>query len=73
MFIKNCWYVAAWDHELPRQETGLLQRTILSESILMYRTSDGQVVALSNKCCHRHAPYHWGAERAIASAACITD
>ncbi|HWM66569.1 MAG TPA: aromatic ring-hydroxylating dioxygenase subunit alpha [Steroidobacteraceae bacterium] len=60
MFIKNCWYVAAWDHELPRQGTGLLQRTILSESILMYRTSDGQVVALSNKCCHRHAPLSLG-------------
>jgi phenylpropionate dioxygenase-like ring-hydroxylating dioxygenase large terminal subunit len=58
MFIKNCWYVAAWDHELLGDK--LLQRTILNESILLYRTSDGRAVALNNKCCHRHAPLSLG-------------
>jgi len=58
MFIKNCWYVAAWEHELLDER--LLQRTILNESILFFRTSDGQVVALDNKCCHRHAPLSLG-------------
>jgi phenylpropionate dioxygenase-like ring-hydroxylating dioxygenase large terminal subunit len=58
MYIKNCWYVAAWDHEL--HEANMLQRTILNESILLYRTSNGTPVALDNKCCHRHAPLSLG-------------
>jgi len=44
-FHQNCWYVAAWDHELPRQGTGLLKRTILSESRTDVSHSDGKVVA----------------------------
>jgi phenylpropionate dioxygenase-like ring-hydroxylating dioxygenase large terminal subunit len=58
MFIKNCWYVVAWDYEL--DETNTLQRTVLNESILLYRTAAGQSVALDNKCCHRHAPLSLG-------------
>ena len=26
MFIRNCWYVAAWDHEIPPH--GFLARTV---------------------------------------------
>ena len=58
MFIKNCWYVAAWDYEL--REGELLQRSILNESVLLYRASDGSPVALNNRCCHRHAPLSLG-------------
>jgi len=58
MFIRNCWYVAAWDYELKEGE--LFQRTILNESILLYRASDGTPVALNNRCCHRHAPLSLG-------------
>jgi len=58
MFIKNCWYVAAWDHEL--LEGKLLERTILNESILLYRTAAGDAIALNNKCAHRHAPLSLG-------------
>ncbi|VWX61760.1 Toluene-4-sulfonate monooxygenase system iron-sulfur subunit TsaM1 [Burkholderiales bacterium 8X] len=58
MFLKNCWYVAAWDHEVLADN--LLQRTLLGESVLLYRTEDGKPVAMDNRCCHRHAPLHMG-------------
>lgn len=58
MYLKNCWYVAAWDHEILVDT--LLQRTIIGESLVMYRTAAGQVVAMDNRCCHRHAPLHLG-------------
>ena len=57
-YIKNCWYVAAWDHELLGD--ALLQRTICGQSLVFYRRQDGAPVALDNRCCHRHAPLHMG-------------
>jgi len=58
MFLKNCWYVAAWDHEVLADT--LLARTILGESVLIYRKIDGMPVALDNRCAHRHAPLSMG-------------
>ncbi|SEB06097.1 aromatic ring-hydroxylating dioxygenase subunit alpha [Variovorax sp. YR216] len=58
MFLKNCWYVAAWDHEILGDT--LLTRTLLGQPVLFYRKEDGTVVAMDNKCCHRHAPLHMG-------------
>ena len=52
-FLMNCWYVAAWDHELI--DGKLLARTILEEPILLYKGDSGKVVALDNRCCHRGA------------------
>ena len=53
MFLKNCWYVAAWDHELI--DGRLLHRTLLGEHVLLYRGDSGQVVALNDRCPHRGA------------------
>lgn len=58
MWIRNCWYVAAWDHELLGDT--LLARTLLNEPLLLYRRQDGTPVALSNRCPHRHAPLSMG-------------
>jgi len=58
MFIKNCWYVAAWDTEV-LQDT-MLSRTLLNEPVLLYRDTQGRAVALENRCCHRAAPLHLG-------------
>ena len=44
MFLMNCWYVAAWDHELI--DGKLLARTILEKPVLIYRGNSGRVVAL---------------------------
>jgi vanillate O-demethylase monooxygenase subunit len=43
MFVRNCWYVIAWDHEVP--EDGLFSRTVLGEAILLYRTASGEITA----------------------------
>jgi phenylpropionate dioxygenase-like ring-hydroxylating dioxygenase large terminal subunit len=58
MFIRNCWYVAAWAHEIPDQ--GLFSRVILGEPLLLYRLSNGETVALEDRCCHRLAPLSAG-------------
>jgi len=58
MFIRNCWYVAAWEHEIPAD--GLFHRTVIGEPLLLYRTAAGDVVALEDRCCHRHAPLSKG-------------
>ena len=58
MFIRNCWYVIAWDHEVP--DDGLFSRTVLGEAILLYRTRDRRVVGLRDRCCHRLAPLSKG-------------
>jgi phenylpropionate dioxygenase-like ring-hydroxylating dioxygenase large terminal subunit len=52
-FLMNCWYVAAWDHELI--DGKLVARTILEEPILLYKGDSGKVVALDERCCHRGA------------------
>lgn len=58
MFVRNCWYVVAWDHEIPAD--GLFARTVIGEPLLLYRTADDGVVALEDRCCHRLAPLSRG-------------
>ena len=58
MWLRNCWYVIAWDHEIPTD--GFLARKVLGEPILVYRTRAGALVALEDRCCHRHAPLSKG-------------
>ena len=58
MWLKNCWYVIAWDHEIPAE--GFLARTVIGEPLLVYRTSGGEYVVLEDRCCHRHAPLSLG-------------
>ena len=56
-FLKNAWYVAAWDNEIGHALTAV---TILNESIVMYRDSAGKPVALENACPHRKLPLSMG-------------
>jgi len=58
MFLRNCWYVAAWDHEVHRLQ--LARRLLLGEAVALYRDAEGKVVALEDRCCHRHAPLSMG-------------
>src|SRR5437868_1009177 len=57
-YLRNAWYAAAWEHELPSDK--LLARRILNEPIVLYRTSDGGIAALADRCPHRFAPLHAG-------------
>jgi len=59
MFLKNCWYVAAWPSEL---EAGgsLVTRRILDQPVLMYRTAAGSPIAFLDRCPHRLVPLSAG-------------
>jgi len=57
MFVRNHWYVAAWDHEIDRQP---MARTICGEPIAFYRRFDRSVVALRDACPHRLLPLSMG-------------
>ena len=52
-FLTNCWYVAAWDHELI--DGKLLARTVLEKPLVLYKGESGRAVALDNRCAHRGA------------------
>lgn len=58
MFLTNCWYVAAWPHELPID--AVLTRRILDHPVLLFRTSEGEPVALLDRCPHRLVPLSCG-------------
>ena len=61
MWLKNCWYVIAWDHEVPPASSNeIFTRTVLNEPIIVYRTHDGGIVAMEDRCCHRLAPLSKG-------------
>jgi phenylpropionate dioxygenase-like ring-hydroxylating dioxygenase large terminal subunit len=57
MFLKNAWYVAAWDHEVGRS---LTPTTILGEPVVLYRTSASKPAALEDACPHRKLPLSMG-------------
>ena len=54
LFIRNCWYVAAWCHEIKVHQMHSLD--IINKPVLIYRKEDGTLTAMANQCCHRHAP-----------------
>lgn len=58
MFLSDCWYVAGWLHELA--ENQLMARQILGNPLVFYRTTSGEVVAMADRCPHRHAPLSLG-------------
>lgn len=57
-FLRNTWYVAAWNEEVKPGE--LFARTLLNESVLLFRDEQGKVQAIHNRCPHRFAPLSMG-------------
>ncbi len=57
MFLRNCWYVAAWSQEVGAKP---LARTLLNEPVVLFRAADGAPVALEDRCCHRALPLSLG-------------
>lgn len=57
-FLRNCWYLAAWDREVGSE--GVLARNILGEPVVFYRDGTGSIVALEDRCPHRFAPLSKG-------------
>ena len=61
MWLRNCWYVIAWDHEIPPADSpALFTRTVLNEPILVMRSASGDFIGLEDRCCHRLAPLSVG-------------
>lgn len=56
-FVRNAWYVAGWASEFDRQ---LRQVRILSEDLVMFRSSTGGVTALQDRCPHKSLPLSQG-------------
>ena len=50
---RNAWYVAAFAKDVGRE---LMGRTIVNTRIVLYRTENGEAVALDGRCPHRHFP-----------------
>lgn len=59
MFLKNAWYTAAWADEIKAGDTPL-GRTIINEPVVIFRTREGILGALEDRCCHRHFPLSRG-------------
>lgn len=56
-FVFDDWYVAAFADEVGPH---LLTRTLLGRAIVMYRSAEGQVVAMDDRCPHRSMPLSAG-------------
>ncbi len=56
-FLMNSWYAAGFTAQIGRTPAS---RIMLGEPVLLYRTEDGSVVAMSDRCPHRSAPLHKG-------------
>jgi phenylpropionate dioxygenase-like ring-hydroxylating dioxygenase large terminal subunit len=57
MFLRNSWYVAAWDREVSQKPLG---RVLLGEPVVLYRGANGEPVGLEDRCCHRQLPLSLG-------------
>ena len=57
MFLRNAWYVAAWEREVGEAPYAT---TILGEQVAIYRGASGKYAALSDACPHRKVPLSMG-------------
>jgi vanillate O-demethylase monooxygenase subunit len=56
-YPRRQWWMAAYSSEVSRD---ILPRTVLGEKIVLYRTEEGQAVAVSGVCPHRMYPLEKG-------------
>ena len=57
-YYRNAWYLAAFADEL--QVGGMLARTLLGEPLVFFRSPDGSIASLFDRCPHRFAPLSAG-------------
>lgn len=65
--LRNCWYAVATELEVAVKPVG---RTVLGESIVMYRDANGRIVAAADRCPHREAPLSAGTVSAGVLSCC---
>lgn len=56
-FPLDQWYMAGFSTDLTDKPVG---RTFLNQRVVLFRTGDGQVAALEDRCCHRSLPLSCG-------------
>lgn len=54
MFIRNTWYIAAWSTEIGYGD--LLARRVCNDPVVIFRSADGKIGAVEDRCCHRGVP-----------------
>lgn len=52
-YLRNIWYVAGWSDEIAPGAS--IERTLLGESVVLFRDTSGRIQALRNRCPHRFA------------------
>ena len=57
-YVKDCWYVAGLSHEF--KPSVLTSHKIAEQSLVLWRTPEGNVVAFDNRCCHKRFPISEG-------------
>ena len=57
-YVRNAWYVAGFEMDLEPGKP--FAAMLLNEPIVFFRTSDGKVAALEDRCVHRLAPLSLG-------------
>jgi phenylpropionate dioxygenase-like ring-hydroxylating dioxygenase large terminal subunit len=57
-FIRNAWYVACFSRDIAPGKP--FARRILGENVMLYRKTDGTVVAMKDRCPHRSLPLSLG-------------
>lgn len=60
-FPLDQWYVAGFSTELTDKPLG---RTYLNQKVVLFRTPDGTVSALEDRCCHKSLPLSCGSVEA---------
>ena len=68
MFLQDHWYVAAMRSEVGETP---LRRVILGRPVVLYRTADGAVAALEDRCIHRQVPLSMGTVEADGTLQCL--
>ncbi|MBP6900152.1 MAG: aromatic ring-hydroxylating dioxygenase subunit alpha [Burkholderiaceae bacterium] len=60
-FPLDQWYVAGFASELQQgPDARPLARTLLNQKLVLFRSGDGGVAALEDRCCHRSLPLSCG-------------
>ena len=60
MFVRNAWYCAGWDYSVTLARDAVVARQIAGERVVLFRTPDGRVHALEDRCPHRQAALSLG-------------
>jgi phenylpropionate dioxygenase-like ring-hydroxylating dioxygenase large terminal subunit len=56
-YLTNTWYAVAWGDEIDHK---LFSRKVIDQPLVLFRHTNGEVVALQDRCPHRFSPLHLG-------------